>query len=259
MTAPPASATRFDDRVEDYVRYRPGYPAALIDWLHDELGVSADAAVADIGAGTGISSRLFLDAGHPVVAVEPNAAMRAAAERALGAAHGSRFRALAGTAEATALPDRSTDVVAAAQAFHWFDTEVVRREWARVLRPGGLAVVFWNTWSAGDSDFLAAYDALLRTWGTDYAGVAQRWQDDATMQAWFGSGLAGRRSWPNPQRLDYDALRGRLLSSSYTPRAGTPGHAELLAGLRDLFDTHARDGHVDFDYRTRAFAGRLDP
>lgn len=257
MSTPPASAARFDDRADDYVRYRPGYPPALVDWMHGDLDVPADAVVADIGAGTGISSRLFLDAGHPVVAVEPNAAMRAAAERACGADRG--FRTVDGTAEAIPLPDRSIDVVAAAQAFHWFDTGAVRHEWARILRPGGVAVVFWNSWSATDSPFLAAYDALLRTHGTDYIGVAQRWQDDATMQAWFGSGLLGHRTWPNPQRLDHDALQGRLLSSSYAPRAGAPGHAEMLVALRDLFDTHARDGYVGFDYRTRAFAGRLEP
>jgi SAM-dependent methyltransferase len=75
------STARFSDRVDDYVRYRPDYPAALVEWLRREQGVTSDWDVADIGAGTGISSKMLLDAGYRVTAVEPNAPMRAAAEQ----------------------------------------------------------------------------------------------------------------------------------------------------------------------------------
>lgn len=210
------STERFSSRVADYVRYRPDYPAALLDWLHGPMGVSHQARVADIGAGTGISSRAFLASGHPLVAVEPNAAMRAAAEQWLAPQY-PQFSAVDGRAEATGLADASIDLVSAAQAFHWFDTVAVRAEWQRILRPGGLALIYWNSRLLDASPFLVGYEQLLLDYGTDYTAVAERYQDDATMQAWFGAGLRGRVELPNVQYLDFDALRGAC-SPLRTPR-----------------------------------------
>ncbi len=248
---------RFSNRVADYVRYRPGYPPALLHWLHRDIGVPATTPVADIGAGTGISTRMFLEAGHPVVAVEPNAAMRQAAERWLAHDH-PQLSFAAGTAEATTLADASVGLISVAQAFHWFDTDAVRPEWRRILQPGGMALVYWNSRLLDVSPFLSAYEQLLQDYGTDYNAVAERYQDDATMRAWFGDGLRGMVQLPNTQHLDFDGLRGRLLSSSYAPQAGDRRHAPMLEALRALFDAHAVDGRVAFEYRTRAFIGTLD-
>ena len=253
----PDSTERFSSRVADYVRYRPDYPPALLDWLHHDIGVPTETLVADIGAGTGISTRLFLASGHPVIAVEPNAAMRGAAEQWLAPEY-LRLKLVDGTAEATTLADDSVGLVAAAQAFHWFDTAAVRREWARILHPGGLAVVFWNSRLLDSSPFLIGYEQLLREFGTDYTDVAERYQDDETMRAWFGAGLQGTARLPNVQHLDLDSLRGRLLSSSYAPQEGHPRHAPMLEALVQLFQAHAVDGKVAFEYQTRAFAGTLD-
>ena len=249
------STERFSDRVEDYVRYRPDYPRALVDWLHG-LGVHTDWVVADIGAGTGISSKLFLDAGHRVTAVEPNAAMRAAAERWLGGE--GRFHAVDGTAEATGLADGSVDLVIAAQAFHWFDTDKVRAEFARILPPRGMVAVFWNTRRLVGTPFLEGYERLLHEYGVDYVSVAERYADDETMARWFGHGYRGMASFPHGQKLDYDALVGRTMSSSYAPKPGHPNHEPMLFGLRSLFDATQDGGTIDFDYDTRVFAGHPD-
>lgn len=251
------STQRFSSRVADYVRYRPGYPPALLDWLHRDIGITVDAVVADIGAGTGISSQLFLTAGHPVIAVEPNAPMREAARHWLAADY-PQLTLVDGTAEATSLADASVGVVAAAQAFHWFDTVAVHREWKRILQPGGVALVFWNSRLLDASPFLAGYEQLLVEHGTDYVEVAERYQSDAQMRDWFGDGLRGMAAFPNVQRLDYDGLRGRLLSSSYAPQAGHPRHAAMLQALQQLFEDHAVDGKVAFEYQTRAFVGTLN-
>ncbi len=246
---------RFGNRVADYVHYRPDYPPALMAWLRRNCGVDAGQAVADIGAGTGIATRMFLEAGHPVTAVEPNGPMRDALVRDL--AGFSRLRVVDGRAEATTLADASVDVVAAAQAFHWFDPDAARAEWRRILRPGGLAVVFWNSRRLAGSAFLEGYEALLRRYGTDYSDVAERHPDDAAMQAWFGPGLRASAAFEHHQWLDFEGLRGRLMSSSYAPQAGDARHAPMLEALERLFGATATDGRVDFAYMTRVFAGTL--
>lgn len=248
-----APTTRFTDRVADYVRYRPDYPRALLDWLFAEHGVDRSWKVADIGAGTGISSKMFLDAGHEVVAVEPNAAMREAATAWLGG--NTHFSAIDGSAEATGLGNASVDLVSAAQAFHWFDQQAVKLEWWRILRPGGLIAVYWNSRRLTGTPFLEGYERLLHDYGIDYSSVSERYGDDEHMRQWFGTGLRGMASFPHSQRLDHDALRGRLLSSSYAPRAGDAGHVPMLEALARLFAATAIDGYVDFDYDTRVFVG----
>lgn len=251
-----SSTTRFSDRVADYVRFRPHYPQALYAWLRDELGVRPSWKVADIGAGTGISSKLFLDAGHEVLAVEPNAAMRQAAAVWLGA--NPRFAAVDGRAEATTLADAGIDLVSAAQAFHWFDQQAVKPEWRRILRRGGLVAVYWNSRRLEGTPFLEGYERLLLDHGLDYSSVSERYGDDGHMRRWFGAGLRGMARFPHGQRLDFEALRGRLMSSSYAPREGHRRHVPMLAALERLFADTAIDGHIDFDYDTRVFAGVPD-
>ena len=252
----PANATeRFSDRVADYVRHRPDYPAAMLEWLHREHGVTPDWRVADVGAGTGISCKLFLDTGHDVTAVEPNAAMREAAVAWLGG-H-PRFHAVDGRADATGLPDASVDLVTAAQAFHWFDPASTRREFARILRPGGLAAIFWNSRRLTGTPFLEGYEALLQRYGTDYTSVAERYADDDRMRAWFGAGWRGSARFEHKQLLDFDGLRGRLLSSSYAPKQGHPQHEPMIAALHGLFERCQQDGRISFDYDTRIIVGTL--
>jgi SAM-dependent methyltransferase len=249
------STSRFSDRVADYVRYRPDYPPAMLAWLRREHGVDTSWLVADIGAGTGISSKMFLDAGHEVVAVEPNAPMRAAAQEWLGG--DTQFRAVDGTAEATTLDDASIDLVSAAQAFHWFDKTAVRREWARIVRPGGLAAIYWNTRRLVGSPFLEGYERLLVEYGNDYVTDAKRYANHDSMITWFGAGFRGATSFEHAQQLDWEGLVGRTQSSSYAPLRGHLRHEAMLAALRELFDATQSGGYVSIDYDTRIFVGSL--
>ncbi len=246
---------RFSDRVESYVRYRPGYPPELPGFLARTLGLAPGAPLCELGAGTGILTRALLDAGFTVHAVEPNAPMAAAAVRALGARDG--FTAVAAPAEDTGLPAASFDAVLAAQAFHWFDVPRVARECRRILRPGGGAALLWNERLIEETPFLAAYEAFLQRWGTDYAAVRRTYQDPDALATFFGAGGYRRSRFPNIQRFDFEGLRGRLLSSSYAPAAGHPDHLPMLDGLRALFEQHAAGGQVEILYSTDVYTGAV--
>lgn len=245
---------RFTDRADDYVRGRPGYPAELFDALIELAAPPPGGAIADLGAGTGISAEPFLARGFTVFAVEPNASMREAARARLGNRPG--FRAVDGTAEATGLPDASVDLVVAFQAFHWFDGERARREALRILRPAGAAALVWNARRAAGSPFLADYEALLQRFGTDYREIGHRGIEPERLRRFFGGGFAERR-FVHHQDLDAASLRARLLSSSYVPAAGVPGHEAMLDELARISARHEQDGRVRIVYDAELFVGAL--
>lgn len=244
---------RFSNRVDDYVRARPGYPDEVVATLASSFGLDKDWTIADIGAGTGISTALFLRHGCTVIAVEPNRPMRDAAVGLL--AGEPRFRAVNGTAEATTLDANSVDAVVAAQAFHWFDRVRFRAECLRILKPRGIVVLLWNVRRADASPFGTGYEALLREFGTDYLTVRHENVSDDDLAVFFG-GPFTRRVFDNVQRLDLSGLRARLLSSSYAPAPGHPRHDAMLAALDALFATHERVGRVSMEYELRLYAAR---
>jgi len=253
MTRP---TERFSDRAEHYRRYRPGYPAAAIEMLGRQCGLTSSAVVADVGSGTGILSEQLLERGARVIGIEPNDAMRAAAEARLAAE--PRFRSVAATAEATTLPEESVDLWVAAQAFHWFDAPRARLEALRVLRAGGCAALLWNERPPEPGAFLSEYEALLTRHAAEYTAIAARRMDEASMREFFGGAMQIAR-FPNQQTFDYAGLEGRLLSSSYAPAPGHPEHEPMLAGLRALFDRYSRDGEIVFPYETRVYYAQIKP
>lgn len=244
---------RFSDRVENYIRYRPGYPREILDILRDEIDFDPTWTVADIGSGTGISTRLFLDHGNEVFAVEPNDAMRAAAERSLS--DYPAFRSVAAPAEATGLQDLSIRLAVAMQAFHWFKAAAARQELKRILRPGGRLLLAWNE-RRFDTPFLRAYEDLLLRRAVDYAKVRHENVDADALAAFFGGPYVSR-TLDNHQEFDFGALKGRLLSSSYAPAESEPGFPAMLDELRSIFDAHQIDGRVRFLYHTRLHVGQL--
>ena len=249
------STTRFSDRVEHYVKFRPGYPPELLSFLRDAIGLRAGQVVADIGAGTGISSEMLLKHGNDVHAVEPNAEMRAAAERLL--AGFLDYHSHAGTASATGLGDGSVDVVTAFQAFHWFDPTAAKREFARILKPGGWVVLVWNDRRTESTPLLRDYERLLLEYGTDYKRVRNANISADAFTSFFAPHGYRTRALSNEQAFDFEGLRGRLLSSSYAPGPGQGRHESMLSELRQIFDRHQEGGRVRFIYDTRVYYGRV--
>ncbi len=247
---------RFSSRVENYIKYRPSYPQAVVATLRDECQLTPASLVADIGSGTGILTELFLQNGNRVFAVEPNSDMRLAAERLLGGY--PNFHSLDGRAEATGLPDQSVDFIVAGQAFHWFDREKARLEFSRLLKPAGWVMLIWNERQTSASPFLVAYEDLLQRYATDYTQVDHRYVvDEAVLSRFYGPGSYNLRTLSYQQDFDYTGLRGRLLSSSYTPEAGHANYEPMLAELLRIFQLHQVDGRIAFEYTTKMYYGHL--
>ena len=252
---PASNATsRFSDRVENYVRYRPGYPPEVLHALKAECGLRPDHLVADVASGTGIWTRLLLENGNPVFGIEPNAEMRQAGERLLTGF--PKFTSIAGTAEATTLAERSVDFVTAAQAAHWFDRRSARREFMRILKPQGWLVLLWNEREVDSTKFLRDYEQLLLTYATDYEDVRHERTTDAVHE-FFDPQPFAQRVFSMRQEFDYAGIEGRLLSSSYAPGPEHPKHAPMLRDLRRIFDASAVNGRAVFEYKTRLYFGRL--
>lgn len=244
---------RFSDRVQTYVAHRPSYPAEVVDWIFEGLGAPAGLVVADIGAGTGISSRLLAFIGARVLAVEPNAAMRAAGESVR--TPGIEWRA--GTGESTGLPDANVDVVTCFQAFHWLDHQAALAEFARVLcgrnphgAPGRLAIV-WNVQDEADQATRAYKEIILRHASdppTSPSFTGHEHVPDLSRGDWT---CPGRARFFNTQVLDEEGLVGRALSASYSPTQG-PGRAALERDLRGCFARFQRGGVFTLRYEVHA-------
>lgn len=188
--------------------------------------------------------------------IEPNREMRAAAERRLQ--EYPRFTSVDATAEDSTLPGNSADFVTAGQAFHWFDAARCQIEFARILKPGGWVALIWNDRRIDATPFLQGYENLLRQFATDYDQVNHKRIDATAVAELFGNAPGGW-TFPNYQHLDIEALRGRLLSSSYAPERRRPGHEEMLRALDELFRRYASRGQVTFEYDTLVYLGRLAP
>jgi SAM-dependent methyltransferase len=247
---------RFSSRVESYARYRPSYPQAAIELLGARCGLTVSAVVADIGSGTGILTEQLLATGAKVFAVEPNDGMRAAAEAHL--AGQARFVSVKGSAEATTLALASVDLYVAGQAFHWFDTARSRLEALRIVRPDGFAALLWNERPVDTDAFLADLERVLLEYAAEYAQITASRANEASMRAFFG-GTMELATFPNQQRLDFEGLEGRLMSSSYAPEPAHPLHEPMIAALRRVFDRHQRNGEIVYPYRTLVYFAQLEP
>ncbi len=222
--------------------------------LARDCGLGANSTIADVGSGTGLLARLFLDLGCRVIGVEPNAAMRQGGEAFLS--RYDKFESVDGRAECTGLRDASVDLVTVGQAFHWFDRDAARREFARILNPPRWCALAWNERQVAGA-FLEGYEDLLMRYATEYPKVDHRRLGPAEIARFFGPGTCQHAKFPNVQSFDLDGVRGRLHSSSYAPRAGEPGYEPMMAGIDRLFREHAVNGRVDFVYETHLYYGTL--
>lgn len=241
---------RFTDRVENYVKYRPNYPEEVLRLFRDEMGLTPLSVVADIGSGTGISARLFLENGNTVYGVEPNDAMRAAAEEYLKAY--PHFQSVNGRSDDTGLESASVDLVIAAQAFHWFEPQATRAEFHRILRPGGYIALIWNERQIDSDDFHREYEQFLGKFASDYQKVRHENIGEKKISEFF-QGDFKTGTLENLQIFDFEGLQGRVLSSSYMPSENDSAFGPMSIELQGLFAKHAENGRIKIFYDTKIY------
>lgn len=243
----------FSPKVADYVASRPDYPAPLFDALRAACSLSTDAVVADIGAGTGLLTQGLLAQGYQVTAIEPSAAMRAAADQALS--RFAHYRSADGSAEHIPLPDASVDLITAAQAFHWFAVDAARAEFLRVLKPHGQVALIWNDRVLTDP-LHTALNALFAKYGGPKRDALLAHEDRGNVAAFFGATVPQQWTWPHAHHLDADALLSLVFSRSYMPDKNSPLGQQACVELREIFERLAVDGTVAVRYTTVAMLGR---
>ena len=246
---------RFSDRVDNYIKYRPTYPNEVLDYLKEKCYLTSKSVIADVGAGTGIFTKLLLDRGYTVYAVEPNAPMRDAAVEQLSA--DKNFTAVDGTAGATTLSSNSIDMIVCAQAFHWFSNENTRVEFKRILKDTGKTALIWNNRLVDADKFSIEYDALLKNDSVDYNKVNHQNINDIDFKAFFRDGKYELKKFPNEQVFDEQGLIGRAFSSSYVPPQGSDKGEIFLKLLKELFARYNVDGNVSFKYETEIYLGEV--
>ncbi len=222
----------------------------MLDVFRDEMGMTSESAIADIGSGTGISAKLFLENGNTVFGVEPNAKMREAAAEFLAAY--PNFYTIDGTSTATRLLNNSADIVTAAQAFHWFDPRPTLAEFKRILKRGGWIALMWNERQLDTTPFLIEYEQLLLKYASDYTKVRHDNINEAALGAFF-EGDFRTATFANEQILDFEGIKGRVGSSSYMPSESDDRYSEMVEDLRTLFDKHAESDRIQVFYDTNVF------
>ena len=236
------TVARFSDRANDYVKYRPTYPADAVRGILAGLGRPESLVAADVGAGTGISARLLGDQGVRVVAVEPGEGMRRAAAR-----HPNVLW-VSGKAGATGLRSEVIDLVLCAQAFHWFEPADALPEFARILKPGRRLAIVWNRRSKSDPLTAGFRKAIVDVAGEISAEAMSFDPRVVTQSGLFSSPV--RTSFPNFQRLDLDGFIGRARSASYVPKTGAAGKRLLgLLRVKRLEHVHEAQPQQEDHYR----------
>lgn len=242
--------SRFTSRAEDYAKYRPSYPSEVIDCIFSGLDTSTLIA-ADIGAGTGISSRLLADRGIQVMAIEPNIEMRKIASPHFLVEFGD------GSAENTGLSNASVNLITCFQAFHWFNPEPTLKEFARILKPQGKIALVWNDRNVeGKDQFTCQHDRII-TQASNNSPIHSRLDGKSKLQICSLFPKVEYRSFPYQQAFDLDGLIGLAMSASYMPQSGI-AHERLIMKLTNLHQHYCdRDGLVYLQYQTSLYLTEL--
>ena len=243
--------SRFTSRAEDYAKYRPSYPNVVIDCILAGLGDSSKLVAADVGSGTGISSRLLADRGVKTIAVEPNAAMRETATKHPLVEWND------GNAESTKLPNAAIDLITCFQAFHWFNAEPTLKEFYRILQPKGRIALVWNDRDVDGGDLFTRQHDRIITQVSNNSPIHSRLDGKSHSQISSLFPQVKYYSFPYRQPYSRDSLIGLAKSASYMPETGT-AYQQLITNLTNLHQQYCdEEGLVYLQYKTSLYLTEL--
>ena len=246
--------TKFDGMGKIYAQFRPSYPKEFIEYLYSQIGIDTHSVIADIGSGTGILTRLLLERGNRVYAVEPNEDMRITAENDLHLLN--NFVSVNATAESTTLAEQSVAYITVAQAFHWFDRQRFKSECRRILKPGGKVILVWNS-RIFSTEVVKEGDEINRRYCPlfkGFSGGMRGAESDNDFYDFF-MGKYEIRVFQNDQPFDIDSFIGRNLSASYAPKESDGNYTDYIAELRRLFDKYSTNGQLVMPNETKSYVG----
>ncbi len=236
------------------------YPPALLQFIKTACYTQSRTQIADIGCGTGTLSELMLAEGNDVIGIEPSTRMRNAAVERLNLKYSSTFSTLVATPESTLLDSHSIDLITCSTAFHWYNVQRTRREWKRILRPGGHVVLLWTEWHVCASEFMHRFEDLVARNSSNFQVTSESHDDHSVVASQlFGdhNSSVHSASFLTHQIFDLRGLRACFESSSHSPHIDTQEHAYAIANLEQLFDRFQENGVVRFVHRTIVYAGTL--
>ena len=249
-----ANETVFSNKGTDYAIGRPGYAPAAVEFIVREL-LPPGGKVADIGSGTGKFSKDLITRCIDTYCVEPNADMRSQAESLFR--DDPHFFSIAAPAEHTTLPDHCVDMVTAASAFHWFDTDAFRAECRRILKPGGYVVLLMNSRTYTDEFTRRQHEICVETCP---GFISLHHGLDKTLpklDQFFGDSLQ-YAEFDHPLEYTRTNFINRCLSSSYAPANAPDGSNPYTDRIAALMDEFGMTGSFVLSNVTNMHYGKLD-
>jgi SAM-dependent methyltransferase len=241
--------------VQVYAAHRPRFPQGVLGFLRQHDALREDAVVADIGAGTGMLAELFLEAGHHVLAIEPNKEMLAACREL--AVRCPALDVVRGSAEATTLPDACVDLITVGRAMHWFDWPRAHREFARILRPVRWVLIATNGHREGGAPVSDLLPAIFSRWRSDAVGRQRQPDFNERLQGFLDTSTWQRERLNDAIALNLESLLGYAESLSAMPRSGEAGYEEMVAEIREVFERFQQGGVLLMPRSCELSLGRL--
>jgi SAM-dependent methyltransferase len=239
---------RFNNRVENYLKFRPHYPEELFSFLETQLKLDSRMKLADIGSGTGLFAEPLLKKGYAIYCIEPNDEMRSAAEKHLSIYPG--FISIDNRAEHTGLEPNSIDCIIVAQAFHWMNPIETKQEFSKILKDNGKIIICWIL-AMEDTEFLEKYEGIRKTFGIEY--TATKRADESVLREFYSPQNMNSKIFYHKIKMDFEKLKGHLLSASFIPQRGHGSFNVMIDSLQELFDKYNENGFIEMKYQTIVF------
>jgi ubiquinone/menaquinone biosynthesis C-methylase UbiE len=232
---------KYTSNAEKYSKYRTEYPKEFIDYLYENIELSNDSIIADIGSGTGKLSCKLLLKGSQVYSVEPNDDMRRVAQNDLS--RFSKFVSIKGTAENTTLQNSSVDFITVGTAFHWFDMDQFKKECKRILKPNGKVILVWISRPVNRN----------KNFEINFNGLSGGKEENPELIApFFNNNNFEYKIFKETSPYTKDIFIGRALSTfdKLTDK-------KYISELSSLFDNNKENETIAITLYTRSFVGEV--